>query len=240
MNAPTRNTAGIKLDELLAIAFVLVCASVSPLMFVVSAAGYSNMNWLGLHTLLPAAAVMALLALVGRMQGWSRLWPAVKTALWAGILATIALEVVRIIGFRFFDTMPGSMPMLMGVLLTNHFMEGPAWWTNVLGWADHFWNGFSFVLIFILLFGKRSIPLTIAYLLTIGTIFQISPVMSITGAGMFGQQVAPLGFPLTVYFAHIAFGTTMGLCLKWAGIKPTTLWTDMLNALRPRQPVPTS
>lgn len=209
-------------------------------MFVVSAAGISSMNWLGLHALLPAAAVIALLALSGRIRGWSRLWPAIRDALWIGILTTIALEVVRIIGFRFFDTMPGSMPMLMGVLLTNHFMEGPAWWTNVLGWADHFWNGFSFVLIFILLFGKRSVAITLLYLLAIGTIFQVSPVMKITGAGLFGQQIAPLGFPLTVYFAHTAFGITFGLCLKWAKVKPTTLWTDMLPGPGPEQPMPTS
>jgi hypothetical protein len=38
--------------------------------------------------------------------------------------ATVALEVVRITGFRI-GALPGDLPRLMGVLILNRFAEGP-------------------------------------------------------------------------------------------------------------------
>ena len=57
--------------------------------------------------------------------------------------ATVALEVVRITGFRI-GAMPGDLPRLMGVLILNRFAEGPGTGSDLAGWAYHFWNGAAF------------------------------------------------------------------------------------------------
>ncbi len=51
--------------------------------------------------------------------------------------------------------MPGSLPQLAGVLLLDRFMLGPSLWSDVAGWAYHYWNGVCFGLIFAVLFGPN-------------------------------------------------------------------------------------
>lgn len=221
------------IGELIGIAVALAAASVSPLMFDVSAAGYSSMNWLGPHALLPAVIAVAVVWGVAVMRGWERLARGIPTALWVGALATVALEIVRLIGFRLFETMPGSMPELMGVLLLNQFMSGPDTLSNLVGWGDHFWNGFSFAMIYILILGRRAWWIGLLYALGIGTIFMLGPVMSVTGAGYFGQQYAPIAFPLTVYLAHIAFGTVLGIGVSRSHVARVTLLTYLMGLISP-------
>jgi len=220
-------------EELVGIGVVLAAVSVSPLMFTVSSAGYSSMNWLGLHALLPAVIAVAIVWGLAMIRGWQRLARGVPTALVAGMLATVGLEIVRLIGFRLFDAMPGSMPELMGVKLLDQFMTGPTTLSNLTGWGDHFWNGFSFAIIYILIFGRRAWWIGTLYALGIGTIFMISPVMSGIGAGLFGQAYAPVAFPLTVYIAHITFGTVLGTVVGRSGIDRPTLLTYCIGLVMP-------
>ncbi|HYW77361.1 MAG TPA: hypothetical protein VFA48_12200 [Gammaproteobacteria bacterium] len=232
---PTK-TETPSIGELIGIAVVLAAVSVSPLMFVVSTAGYSSMNWLGWHALLPALAAFLVVWGIAAMMGWRRLAAGQATALWVGILATVGLEIVRLIGFREFGAMPGSMPELMGVLLTNQFMSGPDWWSNLLGWGDHFWNGISFATIYIVLLGRRAWWVGSLYALLVGTVFMVSPVMSVTGSGLFGQQFAPIAFPVTVYLAHLAFGTIIGYFVSKSPVAKPTLLTYLVDLLTPRPP----
>lgn len=196
--------------ELAATLLVLLCASVSPLMYVAASAGYDSMHWLALHALVPALAVWLLVGLIAVQQHWGHLATALRSGAIAGIAATIALEAVRITGFRVFHAMPGSMPELIGVLLTNRIMVGPSLLSNVLGWGDHFINGIGFATIFMLVFGRTRVWMALLYALAIGTIFMLSPATTATGIGYFGVNFGP-GFAITVYLAHIAFGTTLGV-----------------------------
>ena len=140
--------------ETLATSLALAVASVSPLAFDVSATGSVTLHELGQIAILPAVAIWLLLVASASAMRWRRLAGVGLLAIGAGILGTAAMEVVRITGFRVFDAVPNSMPMLIGVLLTDRFMEGSDLWSNLLGCGDHFWNGIGFAFIYVALFGR--------------------------------------------------------------------------------------
>ena len=189
----------------------LMAASISPLAFTLSATGMYTFHWLGIYAILPAVIIWFSILAYSAIAPNKQLMNIMILSIIAGIIGTIAMEIVRSIGFSYFNAMPGDLPMLMGVKLTNQFMVGPNWWSNLIGWSDHFWNGIGFTFIYLVLFGKGKWWLATLYSITVATTFMLSPVMNILGVGYFGQEFAPIAFPLTVYLAHIAWGTTFGL-----------------------------
>ncbi len=221
---------GVKrVTELIATGIVLAATGVSPLMFVAAAAGFGTMNFYAKFALLPAIAVVIIIAFIAKSRHWERLYRGILIAAIAGPLATIGLEVVRIIGFRVFHAMPGSMPMLMGVLITNRMLLGPDIWSNLVGWGDHVLiNGISFALVYVLAFGRPRWWKAIPYAWVIGTIFMISPDMKMLGdIGDFGLAMGP-GFAITVYLAHTVFGLILGLVVaRWARVDQP-LWSRHL------------
>lgn len=211
----------MNIKKLLWLTVALGLASVGPLIFPAAQAGYGNLETLALWFLLPAIALLGLAALVlGRRESWvSR---AILVGAAAGALATVALEIVREIGFHA-GYMPGDMPELMGVLLLNRFALGPSMASNVAGWAYHFWNGASFGILYTLVFGTRRRWVAVAYALAIGVGFMVSPVVTSLGVGLFGLQFS-VGFPVTVLLAHLAFGASLGLLAsRLASGQPSTL-----------------
>lgn len=217
--------------ELLATLVALAAVSVSPLIFTVAAAGYSTMHALVLSALLPAIGVLSLCLLLGVFLGWKRLYRDVLEGMWIGALATVGLEIVRIIGFRIFDSMPGSLPMLMGVLITNHFMQGPTLLTDLAGWAYHFWNGACFGMVYMIVLGRRAWWIGVVYALGIAVVFMSSPVVVMTGAGHFGSNLGP-GFAVTVLLAHIVFGAIIGLFASRKRIELPILLSGLLELRR--------
>ena len=215
--------------ETLATSLALAVASVSPLAFDVSATGSVTLHELGQIAILPAVAIWLLLVASASAMKWRRLAGAGLLAIGAGILGTAAMEVVRITGFRVFDAMPGSMPMLIGVLLTDRFMEGPDLWSNLLGWGDHFWNGIGVAFIYVVLFGRMRWWVGVIYAFLIATVFMMGPVMNIIGAGHFGQEFAPVKFPLTVYGAHIAYGAVIGWLVQRSALAQGHLLCDLFG-----------
>ena len=222
-----------RIPELVATAIVLAATGVSPLMFVAAAAGYGSMNFYAKFALLPAIAAVFLIFLLARARHWERLYRGILVAVVAGPIATAGLEVARIIGFRIFHAMPGSMPMLMGVLITNRFMLGPNIWSNLAGWADHVLvNGISFALVYVLVFGRPRWWKAIPYAWVIATVFMISPDMKMLGnIGDFGLAMGP-GFAITVYVAHTLFGVILGFIVARWGRPETPLWTWHLSQRR--------
>ena len=197
------------------IVVVLLLANVGPLIFPVAESGHGNLSEMAKHYLLPSIALLAVVTVVLRRSdlNLSRLiaWGAL-----AGALATISLEVVRLIGFHF-DFMPGNLPRLMGVLLLDRFMLGPSTTSDIAGWAYHFWNGAAFGIIYTVLLGTRRRWLGVLYVIAVGIGFMVSPVVVALGVGFFGLQYS-FGFPATVLLAHLAFGITLGiLARRFAG-----------------------
>ncbi len=189
------------------ILLLLAAASVSPLIFPIAESGRSSMDVLAKLALLPAAAL--LLITIGMLYRFDdSLARASVVGLAAGVAATVALEAIRLPGF-WFGFMPGNLPRLMGVLLLNQFAAGPSLKSDLAGWAYHSWNGASFGLIYVLVFGtwRRWMGTVFGVLLGIG--FMFSPVVAALGVGFMGLEFSR-GFPLTVTFAHAAFGLVLG------------------------------
>lgn len=187
---------------------VVLLAAVGPNIFPAAQAGYGTLHILAMRLLLPS--ILALAVLVVLLRGS---WPDLsRTALLgaaSGALATVALEIVRLLGFHF-DFMPGNLPRLMGVLLLDRFAAGPSLLSDITGWAYHFWNGAAFGVLYAIIFGTRRRWAGALYGVALGIGFMLSPVVSSLGVGWFGLEFS-YGFPITVLLAHLAFGWTLGL-----------------------------
>jgi hypothetical protein len=203
------------------ILLLLVAAAVSPLIFPIAESGRSSMDVLAKVALLPAAALLLItIAMLYRFD--HSLARAGAVGLASGAAATVALEAIRLPGF-WLGFMPGNLPRLMGVLLLNQFAAGPSLKSDVAGWAYHSWNGASFGLIYVLVFGTCRRWVGTAYGVLLGFGFMLSPVVSALGVGFMGLEFSK-GFPLTVTVAHAAFGLALGwLTAAWLGFVDSPL-----------------
>ncbi len=196
--------------KLLLVLIVLILAGIAPILFPISQTGTETLSSLATKYLIPSAVLIFVITVLNYFLKYKKLNQQIYSGMLAGLVATIGLEIVREIGFRL-GGMPGDMPKLMGVLLLNRFAEGPGFWSNVAGWAYHFWNGACFGIIFSLLFGRPKIGGGIFYGFLIGIGFMISPVTRTLGIGAFGFQFKDgYQFMTTVTLAHIAFGSILG------------------------------
>lgn len=213
------------MKQALTILLLLTAASVSPLIFPMAESGRSSMDVLAKIALLPAGVLLlATLALLYRSN--DSLAKTAAAGLAAGAVATVALEAVRLPGF-WLGFMPGNLPRLMGVLLLGQFASGPSLKSDIAGWAYHFWNGASFGMIYVLIFGtcRRWVGAIFGVLLGFG--FMLSPVVSALGVGFLGLEFSK-GFPLTVTAAHAAFGLALGwLTSEWLGFIESPLLEAM-------------
>jgi len=192
---------------------ILASAGVSPNIFVAAQAGIADMKVMALWLLLPAIAVLLTTTLFAQVRGYTRLVNRVLAGAAAGMIATVGLEAVRMYSFHH-GGMPGDLPRLMGVLLTDRFMAGPSDMSDALGYAYHYWNGASFGIIFAVFLGRKTVFWSIAYGIIIGTVFLMSPPVDSLGIGFMGKDMPTM--PLTVYIAHLAYGGILGwLCHRW-------------------------
>jgi len=189
----------------------LAAASVGPLIFPAAQAGHETMTEFAEYLLLPAAVLLVVIGIftwtsmpvVGRSIVWGGL---------AGAVGTIGLEVVRLTGLHL-GYMPGNLPRLMGVLLLNRFALGPSLASDVAGWAYHFWNGASFGIIYVLVFGAARRWAGVLYGIAVGVGFLTGPVVLSLGVGYFGLQFSK-GFPVTVLAAHVVFGLVLAVLAR--------------------------
>lgn len=205
------------MKRIMTILVLLAAASVSPLIVPVAESGRSTMDALAKFALLPSIAVIGIIwgTLRRRDDSLARL---VAVGMAAGAVATIALEAIRLPGF-WLGFMPGNLPRLMGVLLLNQFATGPTLASDIAGWAYHFWNGVSFGLIYVLVFGTCRRWVGAVYGVLLGLGFMLSPVVSALGVGFLGLEFSK-GFPVTVTLAHAAFGGVLGwVSARWLGFE---------------------
>ncbi len=196
--------------KLFIVVLVLGLAGISPNLFPAAQAGYAGMSFLATHLLIPSVVLIFLLVWLSSYLKYEDVKKQILNGILAGVAGTVALEIVRETGFRL-GGMPGDMPKLLGVLLLNRFAYGPNIWSNLAGWAYHFWNGAAFGIIFSLLFGQGKPWKAILYGIFIGTGFMISPATTSLGIGILGLEFKDgYQFLITVILAHIAFGGVMG------------------------------
>lgn len=226
------------MKRMMIIAMFLLLAAVAPNIFPAAEAGYGTLHTFALNLLLPAIAILIVLALAVRNRQ-PDLWRAVVFGAAAGAVATLALEAVRLTGYRM-GYMPGNLPRLMGVLLLNRFALGPNLASDIAGWAYHFTNGAAFGIIYALLVGTRRVWAGLIYGLAVGVGFLLSPVVTALGVGFLGLQFS-IGFPITVLLAHAAFGLALGwLAHAWVGALPAPWLSTMKACLLPHTPEQTS
>ena len=177
--------------------------------------------------LLRFPGVPAFVLLVGVLAAalrfdWRRLRTGVLFGAVAGLAGTVGLEIVRHIGFRVFEAMPGDLPRLMGVKATDRIMSGPNRWSDVVGYADHFWNGAAFGITFALLvvglpatrrWNQAIVASATLYGLVLGIGFALGPVPKSLGVGGPFATVTVAEFRATVYLAHLLFGLVLGVVL---------------------------
>ena len=201
-----------KLDTQIILGLIALClAAVAPNLFPAAQAGIAKLSVTGKFILLPSILGLLVIFLVARARGYSVLVRRLAVGATAGLVATFGLEIVRMVSFRL-GGMPGDLPRLMGVLLTDRFMVGPSPLSDILGWGYHFWNGAAFGLVFVLILGRRPLSWTIIYGQLIGIGFLASPVVKSLGIGAFGLEMPAM--PVTVIIAHLAFGILLGLGLR--------------------------
>lgn len=198
-------------------AFIVLLASVGPLAFPLAQLGYASLHDFALLAILPSVAALLLVWSHARHGGRADIAFIVSRGAFSGAAATLALEAVRYSGFRL-GFMPGNLPQLMGVLLLDRFALGPSAWSDLAGFAYHFWNGAAFGILFVALTRSQSITLAVLYGIAIGLGFLVSPVVQSLGVGLFGREFG-WHFAATVLTAHVAFGLTMGLFLNGSGLK---------------------
>jgi len=209
----------------------LLAAAVGPNIFPAAEAGYGELNVFAIHFLLPAIALLIAIVLLSRK--WE---PSIaRYIIWgalAGALATIPLEAIRITGYKL-GFMPGNLPRLMGVLLLNRFALGPSPASDIAGWAYHFWNGASFGIIYVFVFGVGRRWLGGLYGILVGIGFMLSPAVIALGVGYFGLQFSDW-FAATVLTAHLAFGFTLGfLAKRFLGTERSRLWAALRATVAP-------
>ncbi len=192
----------------------MLLAGVSPNIFPAAQAGFASMAVLGLWVLLPSVVLLVVVTGVTVWRRHRRLRNRIVAGAAAGFIATFGLEAVRATSFHVFEGMPGDLPRLLGVLLTDRFMLGPSLLSDIVGWTYHFWNGATFGIIFAVLFGRRSILWAVGYGELIGIGFLISPAVDSLGIGFMGLEMPRM--PITVTLAHLAYGVILGaLCRMW-------------------------
>jgi hypothetical protein len=210
--------------NILFILALLFLSAISPNLFVIAQAGLAKLSSLTIEFLIPSIVFIILIIIISKILKYTEIARLTINGILAGLLSTVALEIFRESGFRL-GFMPGELPRLMGVLMLNQFAAGPDIWSDLAGWAYHFWNGASFGIIFSLLLGQSKAWQGILYGLLIGVGFMISPVVKSLGIGIFGFEFKNgFEFATTVTLAHIAFGFTLSLLLKKLNKGASTIW----------------
>jgi hypothetical protein len=199
---------------------LLALASAGPTAFPLAQLGYAPLSRLALFLVLPSAALLIAGSFLLRGLAFCKIGITLGQGLLAGVLATVALEVVRYSGFRL-GFMPGNLPQLMGVLLLDRFALGPSATSDLAGFAYHFYNGAAFGAIFALLIGGRSRWWAVPYGIALGLAFLVSPVVQSLGVGLFGVDFG-WHFAAVVITAHAAFGATLGLAYRRLGMEKKT------------------
>lgn len=231
--------------ELVATAAALAAAGASGAgLFALSATGRWKFRDLLLHIGVPAAAVLVAVLVLAVVRHWHRLSRGILLGFAAGVIATVGLETIRILGFRVFHSMPGDLPTLMGVQAANRIMLGPSTSSTLVGYLDHFWNGAMFGIIYALIIGGfpagrrgwQGAVIGALYGIALGYGFAAGPVPRSLGIGGVFSTVTVAQFHTTVYLAHLVFGVLLGFLVHRYGSQITGLWRPALDLQRRARP----
>lgn len=186
--------------------FALLAASASTTAFFLHVWGYVQMPFFVNFFGLPAIMVMMTVGLYSwyrRLPFWRRL----RSGIIAGALGLVAYDVIRIAVYQSkvlaYD--PFHAVPRLGALITGQPATAPASW--YAGWIYHFWNGFSFAIIYALVAGPVAWGWGVAWamMLEIGMLLTYPTFLDV-------QLAAP--FIGVSWIGHMAYGTVLGRTVK--------------------------
>lgn len=204
--------------EIVLTALAAVPAAVGPNILVVALTpGMPEMPFLVRWALLPSIVLLAAVWAVAARFGFQRLTNRIWTGLWVGFAATAALDFFRLISFSM-GWLPGNLPRMFGVLITDTMAQGPTPFSDVVGSLYHYWVSACFGLAFALLVGKTRWWGGLIWGLIIEVGMMTTPPMVVAmGTGYFGLALGKgllNGVFLGSLFPHISYGIALGLLLE--------------------------
>lgn len=197
----------------------LAVAGISPLLIVFGSGGVLPMPLLFWGVLLPGQVVFWAILLYARARDVDRLYRRLWIGVVAGILLTMALDVVRSAGVHL-GYFPDSIS-LFGRLITGRGMQASV--TPLvygLGLLYHFANGIAFGVVYSVLFGLTrwwGAVLYSVFFVELGmmTLPPMAKMMGPFGIGKYGTVWN--GMFLDTLLAHVAMGIALGVVMqRWA------------------------
>lgn len=199
------------LSELIATAIALITAFIGPNILVLALTpGMPEMPILTKYALLPSIFLLIAVYVFARDKGWSRLTNRIVTGLWIGAVGSGFLDLIRLPGFHL-GYMPGNMPRMFGVLITDNMAIGPTPSSDLIGSLYHYWVGACFGLTLTLIGGKVKWwwGLIWGWIIEIG-MMTTSPMVVAMDTGYFGVKFGP-GLFVVSFLAHTLMGIVFGL-----------------------------
>lgn len=156
--------------------------------------------------ILPAAAVLILFTRWAVRHGQDEIGGRVLAGIWAGALATLAYDLVRL------PIAWAGIPVFKAISYFGTVMldqASPSVGSEVAGWAYHLSNGVGFGLMYTAIVKTPRWWTAIAWGLTLEGAMLITPY-----AEVFGYRVSPRFLALTVG-AHVVYGLVLWAALRW-------------------------
>lgn len=200
-------------------ALIVACAAMSGVALVLHAADVVEMpftiSFLALPALLVIVGLMAWFGRVRKVVLLRRVWVGVA----AGAVATLAYDVVRYVIFvatpTTFDPFRAHRPF-GGLMLDTDPNTTAAFWA---GWSYHVWNGLSFAVMYVMLFGRGRWTWALAWALALET------ATIITYPNLFDIDITRVGFISVSLIGHAVYGVTLGvLTREWLRPELTDPW----------------
>lgn len=159
--------------------------------------------------LLPATALLVVITLWAKRTGRIELSDRILAGLWAGALATLAYDLVRV------PIAHSGIPVFKAISYFGTVILGqpaPTVTSEVVGWAYHLSNGVGFGLMYAALVSTPRWWTAVLWGLLLEGAMLVTPY-----AEVFGYRVSPQFLAITVG-AHIVYGVTLWIALRyWLG-----------------------
>lgn len=207
-NEPAASTFDCRIFALRALLFLSSSFSIASLLSYFL--GIARFDWLVFTALTSEVVIIASVALWAKAYRVQPISSLLLSGLFAGALATLAYDVVRIpvahSGIPVFKAISYFGTLLLGV-------QSPTPVSEILGWAYHLSNGVSFGLMYTALFRTPKIYTALLWGLTLEFVMLLTPY-----AEIFGYRRDTKFFAIT-FGAHAVYGLVLYLGLRlWAGI----------------------
>ncbi|HWX19130.1 MAG TPA: chromate resistance protein ChrB domain-containing protein [Candidatus Binatia bacterium] len=182
-----------------------VAASTSIGSLILYLAGAAEFGFLLQALLIPGTLLLLGCLLWARRRSKNELFQRIVSALWAGLLATLLYDVVRVpavwVGMPVFKAIS-----YFGTVMLNQ--AAPSVSSEFAGWAYHLSNGIGFGLMYALLIDRPEWWTAVLWGLTLEGLMLLTPYAEVFGYSVSGQFLA-----ITIS-AHVVYGLTL-----WAGLR---------------------